>query len=544
MPPFSLKLKTTFNNIFTDSQSEVPIWMSVISVLVGFLLIAIFIAETTFLIGTFGREYQRITIAGGLGLIMGGVGSRASGKWGSWYIVGAAGLTIIFYTMLWWTSEQPSEPAMIGRVSGFGQNVHMVEASADNGERLFGYYQRNSYEFNFRIEETHLEEGCISFAVIAANDIEHRLRVHPTNLRKAHKVSSASNQKVELIFLPQSSEYDATLNYIKEETYFPVSQPWGAGCHKPNEFLALHAPFSLPLVLQAHADSQNPPSEQLLIESIRSEDILRRYDAQRILSTHPPEVISSILNELQIAAISSDDQEFLDTGLVGVIGGMLQRGVNPNEIKKMFIEEKDLEPLVRTLKHRNHIYSFTAMSSLIHLGDDRVNELLLNILKENKEEENNGKYYAAVVLSDGFSTLSDDNKSRLSEEISTIVGLDERTQRLLNSIVKSASILNESPSKQDVTPIGWVYIGINSDNQWIEKYFDWNNNSSLPAKGVIMTANGSVHLRKDYIKFHSTTGRWVNSDVVGLVRSGDKVKVTGIKNVAEGFYWAEITSAN
>ena len=478
---------------------------------------------------------------------MGGAGSRAAGKWGSWYIIGAAGLTIVFYNLLWFTSEQPSEPAMVGRMSGFDKNVRMVEASADNGEHIFGYFQRNSNEFIFRIEDTHLKEGCISFVVIASNDTEHRLKVHSVRLRNVHKFYRALNQKIELNFiLPQSPEFVATLNYIDKGQYVAVSQPLGRGCLYPGESVALHAPYSLPLVLQAHADSQDHPSEQLLIESIRSEEILRRYDAQRILSTHPPEVISSILNELQNAAISSDEQEFLDMGLVGVIGGMLQRGVNSNKIKKMFKEEEDLEPLVRMLKHRNHIYSFTAMSILIHLGDDRVNKLLLNVLKENKEVENNGKYYAAVALSAGFSTLSDVKKMRLSEEISTIVivDLDERTQRLLNDIVESASNLNESPPKQDVTPIGWVYIGINFDNQWIEKFFNWKNDSSLPTTGVTMTANGLVHLRKDYIRFDSTTGRWVNSDVVGLVRPGDKVKVISIKNVAEGFHWAEIAPVN
>ena len=546
MLPFSLNLQPTINNIFSDSQVELPKWIPPTSVLAGLLFIAIFIVETTSLIGPFAPEYQRLTMASGMGLIMCGLGSRASGKWGSLYIAGAAGVTATFYTLLWSTSEPSSEPAMIVRVSGFGQSFQTVSASVDSGEHLFGYFQQNIKEFIFKIEDTHLEEGCFLIEAIDLDSTIYRSRVHLGQLKFYHERIRASNQKVELNFLRSASPDDrnATLYYITEGEPFPISVAYDTGCRKFNESKDLHTSYSLPLVLQAHADSQDSPSVQLLIESIRSDDILRRYDAQRILSTRPPEVISLILNDLQNATISSEEQEFLDTSLVVVIGGMFQRGVNPNEIKKMFIEEKDLEPLVRTLMHRDYIYSFTAMSSLMHLGDDRVNELLLNILKENREEENNGKYYAAVVLSDGFPTLTDDNKRRLSEEISTIVNLDERTQSLLNTIVNSASNLNESPQQQNVTPIGWVYIGINFDNQWIEKYFDWNNDSSLPAAGATMTANGSVHLRKDYIKFDSTTGRWVNSDVVGLVRRDDQVNVIRIENVAEGYYWAEIAPAN
>ena len=546
MPPFSLKLKSTVNKVLTDSQSELPNWMPAISVIAGFLLLAIFIAERNSFIGSFGPEYRRITISGGLALIMCGVGSQVSGKWGQWHLVGAAGLTIVFYTLLVWMPGQQPEPAMVARVSGFPENVNMVQASDDGGEQLFVINQPNGKEFKFRTEESHLKKGCIDLVMSVKNDVEYVSRVHTSNLKKVHSYYQTLNQDVELtIFLPPSKGGFAELSYLDGEKMVLISTPDPLSCRvRKMESVAQYTSYALPLFLQVRADSSNTSAENLLIEGIRSDDFLRRYDAQKILSTHPTKVISTILNVLQNSATPSDEKEFLETGLVGVIGGMLRRGVDPNEIKKMLREERDLEPLVRTLRHRNQIYSLTAMSSLMQLRDKRVNKLLLNILKENEEEENNGKYYAAVVLSDGFSTLSENNRKRLSKEVSTIVGLDARTQSLLDSVVNIASVPNETPLKMDDGPIGWVYIGINFDDQWEEKYFDWNIDSSLPETGVTMMANGSVHLRKDHIKFDSNTSRWINADIVGLVHPGDKVKVIRTKNVAGGFYWAEIAPAN
>ena len=87
----------------------------------------------------------------------------------------------------------------------------------------------------------------------------------------------------------------------------------------------------------------------------------------------------------------------------------------------------------------------------------------------------------------------------------------------------------------------WVYVGINFGDRWEERYFQWENDSGVPKEGDVMIATGSVNRREKYIEFDPKIGRWVNADVMGQVHPGEKVKVTAVKKVARGFYWAEIS---
>ncbi len=110
-------------------------------------------------------------------------------------------------------------------------------------------------------------------------------------------------------------------------------------------------------------------------------------------------------------------------------------------------------------------------------------------------------------------------------------------QRLLQ--VESA-YAESAPQQSGSDEIGWTYVGINFGQGWDEKYFKWeDNNESLPQKGYILTATGSVHLRKDHIRYVKDAG-WVNAKSVGIIHPDDKVKVLDTKTVADGFRWVRV----
>ena len=98
------------------------------------------------------------------------------------------------------------------------------------------------------------------------------------------------------------------------------------------------------------------------------------------------------------------------------------------------------------------------------------------------------------------------------------------------------SVSQESESDE----IGWTYVGINFGQGWDEKYFQWKEEAKkLPQKGYVLTATGSVHLRKDHIRYIKDEG-WVNAESIGIIHPDDKVKVLETKTVADGFRWVKV----
>ena len=530
-----------------NNRSSAPKWQSVTSIIAGLLFLLVSLAEHNYWIAPFMPGIRWIIFSAGVSLILSGLGSYASGQWRRWYFQGAAALTVFFSFVLWYTSEPPSELAMIGRLSNLPDNTRTVEVSAESEERLYGYFRRPTHEFKVRIEEEHLNSGCLNFFVVMMkdmNDEQDEIKVLPELLKKAHiDQKRGRSDPVDLFYSPKDENASGTLSYPYDGERHPISHPLN-NCTP----MATTASWQTPsLVTKVYAGVPAKVSEDELIKDLKSNDLLLRYEAQQILSANNPQVLRSILKDFNNFEKTSKGAEHLATGLVVVIEGMLQKGVKPDEIQLQLKEKEDLEKLTRILSHPDHVYRFGAMDILIRLRDPRVNPFLVEILKS--EEENDGKYYAAVLLNEGFPTLNKDQQYEVRNAISHLLNkgnLDKRIRGLLNAIVSSSSNIQEETTKVDsAAPIGWVYIGSNFGGPWKEKYFKWENNqASLPEIGNILKATGSVHLRKGYIKFDSKVGRWINEDVIGLVRPGDKVEVTDTKEVTTGFHWAEIKRAD
>ena len=564
------------NNSMTETTDihklRMPPSLSITSLILGILFVIISIAGSTCFIDNFSHPVQRLTTALGISLIVFGLGSRASGTYGKWSVQGVGAFVIIFYLLI---PTEPPESAVIARMIGFpepdeeSEEIRTVEAFAESKKPLFGYFYRSHPEFKVRIEDKDLKSGCLSFIVVPMKGKEDLLKVHPVTLDRAYKASRIQREgllksllaslglehlapqvsHIEIVELTYHSdkEGNGTLTYLDKGERKPASQP-SDQCSLEMASSARTTQYALSLVTQAHAQVQDEssdqaPSNQSLIESLTSEDVIRRYEAQRILSTRQPDVIRLILEKLQKHNKDTNEWENLAVSLAKVIRGMLQREVKPisaKDVQTQLNSKEGLEALVWVLTHHDSSYKLDAMVSLIRLRDPRLNSYLVEILKGQTESE--GKYYAALVLIGGGLEVELDHNERVALKRSIVSGdRDEAVRILLNVINLPPSASHEEKPESESAPIGWVYIGINFGGPWEERYFDWSGKSNLPQEGDILEATGSVYLRKEYIKFDPNVGRWLNAEVVGLVSPGEKLRVNAIENVASGFYWAEVT---
>ena len=83
-------------------------------------------------------------------------------------------------------------------------------------------------------------------------------------------------------------------------------------------------------------------------------------------------------------------------------------------------------------------------------------------------------------------------------------------------------------------------MGTQFGDKWSERHFSWSGDASAaPVNGTVLTATSNVNLRAGHIRFSLDTG-WQNSDVLTIVSRGQRVTVREVKEVAPGFYWAEV----
>ena len=177
---------------------------------------------------------------------------------------------------------------MIVQLSGdFPENISTVEARGEQNESLYGYFRKVEKEFNVMVKEKHQNKGCITFLIARKDDDPIILKVHRERLKEAQK-KQGSNQKVQL--------------HLMYETLFfqraPISPPQNVCGQMQNLSNDTSIEFTLPFIAQAHAQDPSSISTHELIEFLKSDDGLKRYDAQQLLSDKEPEVIDLIMNDL------------------------------------------------------------------------------------------------------------------------------------------------------------------------------------------------------------------------------------------------------
>ena len=451
-----------------------------------------------------------------------------------WILLALAPASIVI-AVCFWACSKPS--AMILDIT-IPRNpiIQHAKFQAEGGEHLFNYFRPNYEEFKVRIENEHLKkEGCFHFVVIKKTDTdttEEMTKIYPGFLKQAREHQGESSVKLVSVSNP-----DATLSLRYTHAGGTVHYPPSAICSATWNRASLNR-LGAGFISEAFAQNQPEISTETLIESLKSENDLFRFEAQQILSTRGPRAIRSILKALAELDESSVEWKRLAVSTVGLLEEMLQGGVNPDRIRESLQNNLDLKPLVMMLDHPHPRTRYDAATSLLILNDFRAIPFLIDIL-ESATTGDSGKYNAALVLIGFSDRLSDGEKKALRDAVEEVFrkyevysdDLEERTAELLNNI-------------RDNTPAtlsGWTYVGIFYDGSWVEKFYKWAGDSKPPKKDDVLEATGSVHARRDHIKFDLNTEQWVNADVVGLVHPGDKVRVDSVKNVADGFYWVKGT---
>jgi hypothetical protein len=90
---------------------------------------------------------------------------------------------------------------------------------------------------------------------------------------------------------------------------------------------------------------------------------------------------------------------------------------------------------------------------------------------------------------------------------------------------------------------GYAFFGVrNESGQWTERYFDIEGGGDKPPQsGDHIKTTGSVNIRKGYIVY--TDAGWLNSQSIGVLRSGDQVRVDEAREVVPGFWWVAFTTS-
>ena len=126
-----------------------------------------------------------------------------------------------------------------------------------------------------------------------------------------------------------------------------------------------------------------------------------------------------------------------------------------------------------------------------------------------------------------------------------IAELSKNMSDLSKSLTEAtqAAPVTVTPIPSTTTPPegGYSFFGVrDASGEWTERYFDIENEGNRPPKqGDRLRATGSVNIRKGYIVY-SEAG-WVNKPSIGVLRSGDVVLVSEVREVVNGFWWISFT---
>ena len=515
---------------------QIPLWMSVTSVAIGFLLLVVFLFEGNSSIVSLPEHFQRMIISAAIGLILGGLGSRAKGRVGQFTFVGSAALVLGIYLVLWKTSVPPSpETHRICRVTGIPADIQMIQATAEDHEHLYGYLRRLDKEFKVRIEDNHLDSGCLRFEFEMEKDSQPGItKVTVQTLKNMEKAID----KDSMLHLEYSTQ-------IENNREIPVLKNVHTGGTVSTQYCKVNRSELgglswltrwflnlLGFVKQVHAQ-ETDISHEALVDFLGDNNSWLRYEAQRILSTRSPNVIPLILEELEARKDFPQEWKYVASGLVGVMSEMSNRDVRPEEIRAQF-SSSEVQILAKILLHPDSRTRYHAYINLIYLEDDRANTFLMDILR-NPGLDQERKFYAARALANVYPTLDQTQQQQLRQEARKLRAFDERALNLVDRLEQQDPLVSGT--------VGWTYVGINfgdSADTWEERYFNWEGDQATPREGDVLTATGAVHVRSDHIKYDEQAETWVNAEVVGFVHPGDQIRVNAVRKIENGYYWVEI----
>ncbi len=528
---------------------DLPKWQAATSIVAGFVLVC---GSLVFKLVVGSEDAFRVVLCVGLGLILAGLGLQVSGKIKSWNVAGGGASAIVilalYYQLAPPTTQPPVDPAIQATVEGeFPLETTSLGIEVLGGQKLLGAWQRVNENYLFRMEKAHLKHGCIMFetSVLADNGTKSFATYVSANFFRgffaandADSDDAVTQSEIRLWYKYHKDEGEnKTKSYIYagNNKTVPISQDrcFGAGYVVPeqaegarpmlarivNGIAGLFARTSLAAELKELSNKE-------LIENLRSSSSSVRREAETLLANKGAESVEAVMEMLR----GEPNNHRFQKGVVGVLSKMMNSGVNAVAVRDK-MTDADVAVIAGMIGNKDRFLGSEAALTTAYLRDPRANAALAAIITGKHSDY--AKLKAAGVLNQNFDYFDDKQKAWLKKELApSFEPLDANIRELIRGIV------NYRPGA-GTAQIGWIYLGTNFGAGWGEQYFASKTKNSIPKPGDVLTATGNVNLRTDHIKFDIATG-WKNAPSIGVVKTGQTVKVKQIKLVAGGFYWAEI----
>lgn len=517
-----------------DSPSRVPLWLSTFGILIGLVLVGFLVFGAQFFDNSpyMGLNEYRLTLCIGFGLILTGFGTRAAGTWKSWSVAGSGAAAVMLYLLLWQTAEEPKQsiedPAIVARVEGgFHPATKVVQVEAPNSEKLYTSWHRVAQTLKVRIEKRHLDTGCIGFVEFVPTDDGSDL-VDMTTYIPVGFFKKLFKKELHKAAEHLALGYDTATNTLFQDAQkqnpishstCPIGRATGAMPVRDVSSL-LQKTFALIFPV---ARAQNKE----LIDNLSSDNALVRREARQLLAKEGVDAIAPVMAALDASPASYR----LQIGALVMLSEMLRSTDMEKEIRAKLTDE-NIQRLAKLVAYNDETMRQSATKTMTLLADPRAVETLFGVIEENPNSD--GAVNAAKVIVRTYGEFDDQTRQTIVSKWQANpppagTPVHDEWQTLSKFVNKQ----NSAPSKV------WAYVGINFGNVWDEKYFKWkDDNDHIPAKGDVLTATGSVNLRKDRIRFSFGEG-WINSPIVGLIQPGEKIRVENTQVVAGGFYWIE-----
>jgi hypothetical protein len=150
---------------------------------------------------------------------------------------------------------------------------------------------------------------------------------------------------------------------------------------------------------------------------------------------------------------------------------------------------------------------------------------------------------ANYLASDVVRRIDEEVKKKtaaLSVQDPAIAELQSRVEELSKDLRQKSAVPTPPPTPPpgvSVPTTGFAFFGIRrSAGDWSERYFSLPQGGDRPpVVGDEAIATGSVNIRNGYITYGPSG--WFNQPSKGVLRRGERVEVTEIKEVVEGFWW-------
>ena len=103
------------------------------------------------------------------------------------------------------------------------------------------------------------------------------------------------------------------------------------------------------------------------------------------------------------------------------------------------------------------------------------------------------------------------------------------------------ALWTDNPSVWKELGAGWVDLGDQSDGEWIQKNFDWDEAKAKPEVGDTVEVTQRSHIYADHVRYREELDLWVEGPIVTVLHSGDRYHVEAVKELRGGSVWAKIS---